>query len=208
MESGGILKMAVDKTHKLEIQAVYESNNLSVAKVLERFSNSEVSKKTVESWVSKEKWIKNRFVNEKKAMEKLIDDTLPLSDAKSLVLRVLTDKGNDSSDEDGLSSLESNMTPEQLEKYAGVVGKELAYKVLHQNTLQVMMAENLLRSEKYATKANNIGTIATHHGLLLATYKTVHGEIRHINPETGNKIYTDKELEAMTTEQLDSLTLD
>ena len=43
--------MAIDMSLKLEIRAVYESNNLSVAKVLERFPLCEVSAKTVESWV-------------------------------------------------------------------------------------------------------------------------------------------------------------
>ena len=65
--------MAIDKTLKLEIRAVYESNTLSVAKVLDRFNSCDISAKTIESWVLKEKWIKNKFTDEKIAIEKLID---------------------------------------------------------------------------------------------------------------------------------------
>ncbi len=187
--------MAVDQTLKLEIRAVYESNSLSVKKVLERFPQSDVSPKTVESWVKKEKWIKNRFVNEKEAIDKLVEQTLPLADAKEVVKAKLVD------DKDG-----NIMPPEEKDQYAGLVGRELAYKVLHQNQLQVMMAENLVRSERYAVNARNIGTVATHHNLLTTTFKTLYGEIKHITPYNPDaEIYTDEELDDKTIEELDKL---
>ena len=54
--------MAVDPSLKLEIRAVYESNNLSVAKVLDMFPGCEVSAKTVESWIKKENWQKKKYL--------------------------------------------------------------------------------------------------------------------------------------------------
>ena len=77
--------MAIDASLKLEIRAVYESNNLSVAKVLERFPSCEVSAKTVESWVKKENWTKNRFKDEKIAISELVESTLPIEEAKEIV---------------------------------------------------------------------------------------------------------------------------
>ncbi len=188
--------MAIDKTLKLEIRAVYESNNLSVAKVLERFDDCDISAKTVESWVLKEKWIKNKFEDEKIAIEKLIDTTLPLEDAKEVIKATLVDNSH------------TTISTEQLNEYSHLVGKELAFKVLHQNTLQTMMAENLLRSERFAKVAKNIGTVATHHNMLTTTIKTLYGEIKHItthNSNTNTKAYTDEELEAMSSEELDNL---
>ena len=196
--------MAVNQTHKIEIRAVYESNNLSVKKVLERFPEVDVSPKTVESWVTKEKWIKNRFVNEKEAIEILIDDTLPLAEAKDIVAAtLLNDKDNDT----GETTDELNfMTPEQKRKYAGVVGKELAYKILHQHSMQEKMGINILRGEKIASASNNIGIVSTYHNMLVTTFKTLYGEIKHINPKSEGKIYTDEEIEKMSDEELEALT--
>ena len=157
--------MAIDKTLKLEIRAVYESNNLSVIKVLDRFEHCDISAKTIESWVSKEKWQKKRFDDEKIAIEKLIDDNLPLKEAKEVIKAKLVQDNT-------TSTVEQN-------EYSHLVGKELAYKILHQNTLQTMMAENLLRSERFAKSAKNIGTVATQHNMLTTTIKTLYGEIYH-----------------------------
>jgi hypothetical protein len=186
--------VAIDKTLKLEIRAVYESSTLSVAKVLDRFGGCDISAKTVESWVLKEKWIKNKFENEKIAIEKLIDETLPLEDAKEVIKATLVN--ND----------KNTLPPEQLNEYSHLVGKELAFKVLHQNTLQTMLAENILRSEGFAKVAKNIGTVATHHNMLTTTIKTLYGEIKHITTHNSNtKAYTDEELEAMSDEELENL---
>ena len=186
--------MAIDKTLKLEIRAVYESNTLSVAKVLDRFNSCDISAKTIESWVLKEKWIKNKFTDEKIAIEKLIDETLPLEDAKEVIKATLVN--ND----------KSTIPPDQQNEYSNLVGRELAFKVLHQNTLQTMMAENLIRSERFAKNAKNIGTVATHHNMLTTTIKTLYGEIKHITTHNSNtKVYTDEELEAMSYEELNNL---
>ena len=78
--------MAVDETLRLQVQAVYESNNLSVNKVLERFgAYPELKEKTVESWVKKYGWKKNKFESEALAIEVLIDSSLPLEEAKRIV---------------------------------------------------------------------------------------------------------------------------
>jgi hypothetical protein len=184
--------MAIDKTLKLEIRAVYESNNLSVIKVLDRFDACDISAKTIESWVKKENWKKKRFDDEKIAIEKLIDDSLPLEVAKDIVK---------------IKLLENNTLEKEIQnEYSHLVGRELAYKILHQNTLQTMMAENLLRSERFAKSARNIGTVATHHNMLTTTIKTLYGEIKHINTtNTNSKAYTDEQLEAMTAQELDNL---
>ncbi len=185
--------MAVDQTLKLEIRAVYESNNLSVAKVLERFPNCEVSPKTVESWIKKENWQKNRFANEKEAITVLVDDTLPIEDAKEIIKGKL------------LTAEQQSYTDQDLDQYGKIVAKELCYEVLSAKTLQALMGENLLRAKRFVDNSKNIGTNATYHNMLTTTVKTLYGEIKHINPKVSGKIYTDEELEAMSNEELDNL---
>jgi hypothetical protein len=191
--------MAVDPTLKLEIRAVYESNNLSVAKVLERFPNCEVSPKTVESWVSNKKdpWQKNRFGSEREAVSVLVESTLPIEDAKEIIKgKILTDKAP------------ANTTPYtgiDLDQYGKIVAREICFDVLSAKNLQALMGENLLKAKRFADNSKNIGTNATYHSMLTSTVKTIYGEIKHINPKTSTKIYTDEELEAMSNEELDNL---
>jgi CRISPR/Cas system CSM-associated protein Csm2 small subunit len=185
--------MAVDPTLKLEIRAVYEANNLSVAKVLDRFPDCEVSPKTVESWVSKEQWQKNRFVDEKEAITVLVEDTLPMEDAKEIIKGKLLNQG------------QSQHSDLDLEEYGKVVARELCYEVLSAKSLQALMGENLLRAKRFADNSKNIGTNATYHNMLTTTVKTLYGEIKHINPKVKQKIYTDEELESMSNEELDQL---
>jgi hypothetical protein len=192
--NGEGFKMAVDPTLKLEIRAVYESNNLSVAKTLDRFPNCEVSPKTVESWISKEQWQKNRFVDEKEAISTLVEDTLPIEDAKEIIKGKLLNQNK-----------ENDYTNLDLEEYGKVVAKELCYEVLSAKSLQALMGENLLRAKRFADNSKNIGTNATYHNMLTTTVKTLYGEIKHINPRAAHKVYTDEELAAMSNEELDQL---
>jgi CRISPR/Cas system CSM-associated protein Csm2 small subunit len=184
--------MAVDQTLKLEIRAVYESNKLSVAKTLDRFPNCEVSPKTVESWISKEKWEKQRFSDEKEAVAKLLDETLPIEQAKEILKDKILEKKEETSNMD-------------LEEYGQIVAKELCYEVLSAKSLQALMGENLLRAKRFADNSRNIGTNATYHNMLTTTVKTLYGEIKHINPSAKTKIYSDEELESMSNEELDQL---
>ncbi|QDF28983.1 hypothetical protein [Halarcobacter anaerophilus] len=187
--------MATDPTLKLEIRAVYEANNLSVAKVLDRFPNCEVSAKTVESWVNNKNdpWQKNRFVDEKTAIATLVEDTLPIEDAKEIVKsKLLTTQ-----------EPQKSSTDIDFEEYGKIVAKEICFDVLSAKNLQALMGENLLRAKRFADKSKNIGTNATYHNMLTTTVKTLYGEIKHINPGTNKKVYTDEELEQKTPEELD-----
>ena len=181
--------MAIDASLKLEIRAVYESNNLSVAKVLERFPSCEVSAKTVESWVKKENWTKNRFKDEKIAISELVESTLPIEEAKEIVKTKLLSPAKTTQDED----FNPSFTDIDFDLYGKVVAKELCYD------------ENLLRAKRFVDNSKNIGTNATYHNMLTTTVKTLYGEIKHINPNMNKKTYTDEELEQMSIEELDRL---
>ena len=193
--------MAIDASLKLEIRAVYESNNLSVAKVLERFPSCEVSAKTVESWVKKENWTKNRFKDEKIAISELVESTLPIEEAKEIVNTKLLSPAKTTQDADSNPSL----TDIDFDLYGKVVAKELCYDVLSAKNLQALMGENLLRAKRFVDNSKNIGTNATYHNMLTTTVKTLYGEIKHINPNMNKKTYTDEELEQMSIEELDRL---
>ena len=193
--------MAIDASLKLEIRAVYESNNLSVAKVLERFPSCEVSAKTVESWVKKENWTKNRFKDEKIAISELVESTLPIEEAKEIVKTKLLSPAKTTQDED----FNPSFTDIDFDLYGKVVAKELCYDVLSEKNLQALMGENLLRAKRFVDNSKNIGTNATYHNMLTTTVKTLYGEIKHINPNMNKKTYTDEELEQMSIEELDRL---
>ena len=193
--------MAIDASLKLEIRAVYESNNLSVAKVLERFPLCEVSAKTVESWVKKENWTKNRFKDEKIAISELVESTLPIEEAKEIVKTKLLSPTTTTQDED----FNPSFTDIDFDLYGKVVAKELCYDVLSAKNLQALMGENLLRAKRFVDNSKNIGTNATYHNMLTTTVKTLYGEIKHINPNMNKKTYTDEELEQMSIEELDRL---
>ena len=193
--------MAIDASLKLEIRAVYESNNLSVAKVLERFPSCEVSAKTVESWVKKENWTKNRFKDEKIAISELVESTLPIEEAKEIVKTKLLSPATTTQNED----FNPSFTDIDFDLYGKVVAKELCYYVLSAKNLQALMGENLLRAKRFVDNSKNIGTNATYHNMLTTTVKTLYGEIKHINPNMNKKTYTDEELEQMSIEELDRL---
>ena len=193
--------MAIDMSLKLEIRAVYESNNLSVAKVLERFPLCEVSAKTVESWVKKENWTKNRFKDEKIAISELVESTLPIEEAKEIVKTKLLSPTTTTQNEE----INLSFTDIDFDLYGKVVAKELCYDVLSAKNLQALMGENLLRAKRFVDNSKNIGTNATYHNMLTTTVKTLYGEIKHINPNMNKKTYTDEELEQMSIEELDRL---
>lgn len=186
------IAMAVDETLKLQVQAVYESNNLSVKKVLERFSAyPELKEKTVESWVAKYGWKKNKFEDEALAIEVLIDSSLPLEEAKRVVkekLKIDILDGELMSDED---------------IYAGMVGKELAYKVLSIKNLQEELALNLERSKQFAQNAKTIGTVATHHNMLISTYQAVWGKQINLAPvDPRNVGLSEEDVKKLSDEEL------
>ena len=179
--------MAIDASLKLEIRAVYESNNLSVAKVLERFPSCEVSAKTVESWVKKENWTKNRFKDEKIAISELVESTLPIEEAKEIVKTKLLSPAKTTQDED----FNPSFTDIDFDLYGKVVAKELCYDVLSAKNLQALMGENLLRAKRFVDNSKNIGTNATYHNMLTTTVKTLYGEIKHINPNNSREFNID-----------------
>lgn len=186
--------MAVDPTLKIEIRAVYESNNLSVAKVMERFPNCDVSAKTVESWIKKDVWQKNRFSDEKIAISQLVESTLPIEDAKEIIKGKLIETADT-----------QYLTDKSLDEYGKVVAKELCFDILSAKNLQMLMGENLLRAKRFVDSSRSISTNATYHNMLATTIKSLYGEIKHINPRSSSKAYTEEELEEMSIEELDNL---
>lgn len=187
--------MAVDETLRLQVQAVYESNNLSVKKVLERFAAyPELKEKTVESWVAKYGWVKNKFEDEALAIEVLIDSSLPLEEAKRVVKEKLK-----------IDILDGEL-PSDEELYAGMVGKELAYKVLSIKNLQEELALNLERSKQFARNAKTIGTVATHHNMLISTYQAVWGKQINLAPVDPNKAgLSEEDVKKLSDEELTRL---
>lgn len=184
--------MAVDETLKLQVQAVYESNNLSVNKVLERFAAyPELKEKTVESWVKKFGWKKNKFESEALAIEVLIDSSLPLEEAKKIIKEKLKSE-----------SVEGEIVSDD-EIYAGMVGKELAYKVLSIKNLQEELALNLERSKRFAANAKTIGTVAAHHSMLISTYQAVWGKQINLAPvDPRNVGLSEEDVKKLSDEDL------
>ncbi len=189
--------MAVDETLRLQVQAVYESNNLSVNKVLERFgAYPELKEKTVESWVKKFGWKKNKFESEVLAIEVLIDSSLPLEEAKRIIKEKL--KGE---------IIEAEIFEDEDEDiYAGMVGKELAYKVLSIKNLQEELALNLERSKRFASRAKTIGVVATHHNMLISTYQAVWGKQINLAPvDPRNAGLSEDDVKKLSDEELTRL---
>jgi hypothetical protein len=187
--------MAVDESLRLQVQAVYESNNLSVKKVIERFAGyEEIKEKTVESWVKKYGWVKNRFESEAVAIDKLIETSLPLADAKEIVKEKLK-----------ADIIEGDILPSD-EKYAEIVGKEIAYKVLSIKNLQEELAANLERGRRFAITAKSIATVATHHGMLISTYQAVWGKQINLAPVDPNKAgLSEEDVKKLSDEELTKL---
>lgn len=187
--------MAVDETLRLQVQAVYESNNLSVKKVLERFAAyEELKEKTVESWVKKYGWKKNKFESEALAIEVLIDSTLPLEEARNIVKEKLKS-----------DVIEGDIVDDD-DRYADMVGKELAYKVLSVKNLQEELAANLERSKRFALNAKSIGTVATHHNMLISTYQAVWGKQINLAPvDPRNVGLSEEDVKKLSDEELTRL---
>ena len=190
--------MAVDETLRLQVQAVYESNNLSVKKVLERFAAYEdLKEKTVESWVKKYGWKKNKFESEALAIEVLIDSILPLEEAKRIIKEKLAFEAVTGVIVDGVDS---------KDEYAGMVGKELAYKVLSIKNLQEELAVNLERSKRFAANAKTISVVATHHNMLISTYQAVWGKQINLAPVDPRNIgLSEEEVKKLSDEELNRL---
>ena len=198
--------MAIDQDTRLRVQVVYESNNWSPREVKEnRFSNEEEIKiKTIESWVSKYGWKKNRFASEMEAIEKIIDGNIPIDDVKKIIKNKMKNESMDGEIIQG--EIVDEDDEESDNKYMDLMGKELAYKVLNAQSLQIQMAENLDKTKTLAQNSRSIGVKKTYHDMLTKTYEVIHG--RNINiPPTNPKdaTLTPEELREKSDEELDNL---
>lgn len=183
--------MAIDGTLKYKIRAVYESNKLSPKRIMEeRFSDAEVSVKTVESWVSKEGWEKNKYADLALALEALLDATLEeklLNKSKEIITAEVVDT-----------------PPEGLQEE---ISKEAVRKAITSHSLVHMMGENLLRMEEFAKNSRSMGTNATFQAALIQTYHAIHGkEVRHTFKDINE--VSDDDLENMSEEELKQLIIE
>jgi len=154
--------MAVDESLKEDIKIYYETHSLSVAKVYDVFSECDVSKKTIEAWVTNERWTKNKYPNAKaKAKETLTASVVKniKDDAKDELLKALEEDAQ-------------NQTPEYNEK----VVAELINDELSLTGIQVKMAKNLKRAEVFAEHSKSITTNKTFHDMLVSTHQVMHGK--------------------------------
>jgi len=199
--------MAVGDDVKLEIRAFYESHNLSYAKVAAHFEELGYPnyKKSMENWGRSDvpKWKKNRYASIEEALESMVDDTVmdAIHDkAKELIKdKIKKDVGGDGLDVEVLDE-------DDLDAMSAAAIKELIYKKLNKHALTGMMAQNLERSEKMAKKAKTIGVLATHHNMLTTTYTTIHGKQTNITlTDPNNEVKSDKELDELSTEELQAL---
>lgn len=193
--------MAINEDSKLRVQVIYESNNWSPREVKEnRFADDEEIKiKTIESWVTKFGWKKNRFASEIEAIDKLIEGTLPIDEVKKIVKDKMKNDvvdcevvGDENDDED--------------DKYSGMMAIELSYKVLNVHSLQYEMANNLQKTKRLADNSNSIGVKKTYHDMLINTYQTVHGKNINITPKNpdDNSLSTE-DIKKKSDEELDRL---
>ncbi len=181
------MEILIDPTLKVKIRAVYESHNLSVAKMMkERFEGADVSIKTVESWISKEGWQKNKYKNLSLAMEEIIDKDIE---------EKLVKKGREIIEAEVFDRIDKDLEEE--------ITKEAVRKALTSHSLMSMLGENLLRAEKFAKNSNGIGTNATFHAMLINTHQTLFGkEVRHRFIDDDKKHFSDEELAKMSEEEL------
>lgn len=194
----------INEDSKLKVQVVYESNNWSPREVKEnRFADDEEIKiKTIESWVTKFGWKKNRFASEIEAIDKLIEGTLPIDEVKKIVKDkmksdvvaselVIEDEEEDDNDDD---------------KYSELMAIELSYKVLNIHSLQFEMANNLQKTKKLAEKSTSIGVKKTYHDMLINTYQTIHGKNINITPKNpDDKSLSTEDIKKKSDEELDRL---
>lgn len=196
--------MAIDEVLRLKVQAVYESNDLSVRKVVDRFAAyDDIKEKTVESWVRKYSWKKNRFNDEIEAIDELINNSLPMDDIKKVVRESML---NDSNKTIEGEIIDDEVDKESEDDYLSEVSKELAYKVLNVHSLQGEIAENLNRSRKFAQKAKTIGAVKVHHDMLVSAYQTIHGKQINLAPVNPNSnVLSEEEVQKLPDEELDRL---
>lgn len=194
--------MAIDQDSKLKVQVIYESNNWSPREVKEnRFADDEEIKiKTIESWVTKFGWKKNRFASEMEAIDKLIEGTLPIDEVKKIV------KDKMKSDVVDCEVVDEEDTDDEDDKYSGLMAIELSYKVLNVHALQFEMANNLEKTKKLANKSNSIGVKKTYHDMLINTYQTIHGKNINITPKNPDDIsLSTEDIKKKSDEELDRL---
>lgn len=194
--------MAIDQDSKLKVQVIYESNNWSPREVKEnRFADDEEIKiKTIESWVTKFGWKKNRFASEMEAIDKLIEGTLPINEVKKIV------KDKMKSDVVDCEVVDDEDTDDEDDKYSGMMAIELSYKVLNVHALQFEMANNLEKTKKLANKSNSIGTKKIYHDMLINTYQTIHGKNINITPKNpDDKSLSSEDIKNKSDEELDRL---
>lgn len=193
--------MAIDQDSKLRVQVIYESNNWSPREVKEnRFSDDEEIKiKTIESWVSKFGWKKNRFASEMEAIDKLIEGTLPIDEVKKIVKdKMKSDVVN--------CEVVDDEEDEEDDKYSELMAIELSYKVLNVHALQFEMANNLESTKKLARKSNSIGVKKTFHDMLINTYQTIHGKNINITPKNpDDNSLSSEDIKKKSDEELDRL---
>lgn len=193
--------MAIDQDSKLRVQVIYESNNWSPREVKEnRFSDDEEIKiKTIESWVSKFGWKKNRFASEMEAIDKLIEGTLPIDEVKKIVKdKMKSDVVN--------CEVVDDEEDEEDDKYPELMAIELSYKVLNVHALQFEMANNLESTKKLARKSNSIGVKKTFHDMLINTYQTIHGKNINITPKNpDDNSLSSEDIKKKSDEELDRL---
>jgi hypothetical protein len=196
--------MAIKDDVKLRVQVIYESNNWSPREVKEnRFaSDEEIKIKTIESWVTKFGWKKNRFASEIDAIDKLIEGNLPIDEVKKIVkdkmksevldCEIVDEEDHDENDED--------------DKYSGLMAIELSYKVLNVHALQLEMAKNLESTKSLASKSKSIGVKKTYHDMLINTYQTIHGKNINITPKNPeDKTLSQEDIKHKSDEELDLL---
>lgn len=194
--------MAIDQDSKLRVQVVYESNNWSPREVKEnRFADdAEIKTKTIESWVTKFGWKKNRFASEMEAIDKLIEGILPIDEVKKIV------KDKMKSDVVDCEVVDDEDIDDEDDKYSGLMAIELSYKVLNVHALQLDMARNLESTKKLASKSINIGVKKTYHDMLINTYQTIHGKNINITPKNPDDTsLSTEDIKKKSDEEIDRL---
>lgn len=194
--------MAIKDDMKLKVQVIYESNNWSPREVKEnRFADDEeIKTKTIESWVTKFGWKKNRFASEIEAIDKLIEGTLPIDEVKKIV------KDKMKSDVVDCEVVDEENPDDEDDKYSGMMAIELSYKVLNVHALQFEIANNLEKTKKLADKSNSIGVKKTYHDMLVGAYQTIHGKNINITPKNpDDKSLSSEDIKKKSDEELDRL---
>ena len=197
--------MAYDEDIKIKVRAYYECNDLSYPKVTKHFEDLgyEVSVKTVQAWGGNDaqvggKWVKNKYASMGEAVEALLPpevlESVTDSVKKTIVGAMASEGGGET------------ITPEILDAEVEAVSEELIWQTLNKHSLMGKMAKNLMRAEKVAKVSTAIGVHATYHGMLTSAIGTLYGKkVEMVPQDPNNKILSDKELDNMSTEELQRL---